>query len=85
MAELCEIRCDEIRSVTITVEEYTHLVEKACKHDMLVDALLDNAGLDYSNKKLSVYIDSFDMVLRTLEHDSHTARLHELQAKEEEE
>lgn len=85
MAEICEIRCDEIRCVTITVEEYKSLVEKAQKLDLMADALEDAATLDYSGKKLSIYGDSFDAVLKIIDHDAYTARLHELQAKEEEE
>ena len=84
MAVLSEIRCDEIRSVTITVEEYKSLVEKAQKLDLMADAFEDAATLDYSGKKLSIYGDTFDMVLRMLDHDAYTARLHELQKKMEE-
>lgn len=83
--KLCEVCEYDSRSVTITVDEYKNLVERACKHDMLIDALLDAADLDYSHKKLSVFSDILDMTLRTLEHDSYTARLHELQAEKEEE
>lgn len=85
MAELIEVRSDEIRSVTITVEEYKGLVEKACKHDLLVDALLDETILDYSKKKLSIYTDAYNTLLRTFEHDAYTARLHELQEMKKEE
>ena len=85
MAEIIEVRSDEIRSVTITVEEYKGLVEKACKRDLLLDALEDAAHLDYSGNKLTIYGDSFDMVLRTLDNDAYTARLHELQKMKEEE
>jgi hypothetical protein len=85
MAELCEIHCDEIRSVTITVEEYKHLVEKAQKLDLMVDAIFDEATLNYNGERLSFYSDPLDTMLKVLEHDTYTTRLHELQAKNEEE
>ena len=69
----------------ITTEEYKYLIEKAQKLDMMADALEDAAYLDYSGKKLTIYGDNFDAVLRIVDHEAYTARLHELQNEKEEE
>lgn len=83
--ETAIMQSDELRHVTISVEEYKSLVEKAQKLDLMADALEDAATLDYSGKKLSIYGDSFDAVLKIIDHDAYTARLHELQKMKEEE
>ena len=71
--------------VTISLEDYKSFIEKPTKHEMMVNAIFDVARLHYSGNKLSFYDDTLDNVLMVLEHDTYTARLHELQAKEEEE
>lgn len=76
---------EEIRHVTIAVEEFTTLVEKAHKFDLLVEALLDATDLDYTGKRLNTYNDSFATTLRIIDHDAYMARLHELQKMKEEE
>ena len=71
--------------VTISIDEYKSLIETASKHELMVDAIFDAATLNYNGEKLSFYADQLDNMLKVLEHDTYTARLHELQAKEEEE
>lgn len=71
--------------VTISMDEYKSFIETATKHEMMVNAIFDVARLHYSGNKLSFYDDTLDNVLMVLEHDSYTARLHELQAEKEEE
>lgn len=71
--------------VTISIDEYKSLIETASKHELMIDAIFDVASLNYNGERLSFYADSLDNMLKVLEHDTYTARLHELQAKEEEE
>lgn len=61
------MQSDELRHVTISVEEYKSLVEKAQKLDLMADALEDASILDYSGKKLNIYGDSFDMIIKMLD------------------
>ena len=70
--------------VTISMDEYKSFIEKATKHEMMVNAIFDVATLHYNGDKLSFYDNTLDNVLKVLEHDTYTARLHELQAEKEE-
>lgn len=71
--------------VTISMDEYKSFIEKATKHEMMVDAIFDAATLSYTGDKLYFSDISLDSLLKVLDHDTYTARLHELQAKKEEE
>lgn len=71
--------------VTISLDEFTSLLETAIKHELMVDAIFDAASLNYSSSGLYFSADSLDHTLKMVEHDTYTARLHELQAKKEEE
>ena len=68
--------------VVMTLEEHTSLVTAVERYNLLVDALFDAAALDYSGRKLTIYSDTFDTIMKICMNDTYIARLHELQEKE---
>lgn len=65
--------------VLIQTEEYRTLIRIKTEHELLINALLDGARLDYTGKDLSFDGDAICVMLKAMEPDDYTGVLQELQ------
>lgn len=71
----------EIRTVTLTLEEYNELVDDSVKLQLLLSACFIDSTLSYDGKALRFRDDNINVALQIIDNARHRSRMRVLEAE----